>query len=472
MKKLISLILVLTFSTSALAGGWNGSGTFTKSHSWVQDQANGIKIRADRHDDNDNDFLNGINDTLTKDGQNSPTTNLPMAGFHHTNVSSATARNQYLTMGQFQDQSGVAYTTTGSSNAYVLSITPAITAYADGERLRIKASFANSGAATINVNGLGAKALTKNGTTALASGDLVSGTIYDIQYDGTQFQVLNINAVAATVTGPSSSVDSEISLFNGTSGNVIKRATGTGYIKVSSGVYQTPSATVPLTDLAAQSASTIVANITGGSASPTAATPASVMALSNALTGYVAGAGTVTGADSILTAIQKLDGNIITNSMIGSGTTQAATSGTAIDFTGIPSGVKRVTVIFSGLSTSGGSNHLVQIGTSGGIQNSGYLGSASGVAGGGTTANFTTGFGLSGDNTAGCLRNGFLTLSLMDSSTNTWVASGTNGRSDITRTDLTGGSKVLSGVLDRVRITTVNGTDTFDAGSINIFYEY
>ena len=82
--------------------------------------------------------------------------------------------------------------TTGSANAYVLTtgLTTALTAYVTGQSFLIIPNFTNSGAATINVDGLGAKNLTKNGTTALASGDLVSGTVYRITYDGTQFQVL------------------------------------------------------------------------------------------------------------------------------------------------------------------------------------------------------------------------------------------------------------------------------------------
>ncbi|MGE3302694.1 MAG: hypothetical protein AB7M12_06235 [Hyphomonadaceae bacterium] len=82
--------------------------------------------------------------------------------------------------------------TTGSANAYVLTtgLTTALTAYVTGQSFLIIPNFSCTGAATINVDGLGTKNLTKNGTTALASGDLVSGTVYRIAYDGTQFQVL------------------------------------------------------------------------------------------------------------------------------------------------------------------------------------------------------------------------------------------------------------------------------------------
>ena len=83
-----------------------------------------------------------------------------------------------------------AITTTGSANAYVLTTGLSLAAYVAGQSFDIKANFTNSGAATINVDTLGAKSITKNGTTALASGDITSGNIYRVSYDGTQFQII------------------------------------------------------------------------------------------------------------------------------------------------------------------------------------------------------------------------------------------------------------------------------------------
>jgi hypothetical protein len=158
-------------------------------------------------------------------------------------------------------------------------------------------------------------------------------------------------------------------------------------------------------------------------------------------------------------------------SSIVSGTAQASTSGTSIDFTSIPSWVKRITVTFSGVSTNGSSNKIIQIGDSGGVETSGYLGSGSLLSGSTTdNANYTTGFGIK-SGSAGNLLHGAITLSLVDSSTNTWAAAGGTGTSEAAATFLTTGSKPLSATLDRVRITTVNGTDAFDAGTINILYE-
>ena len=158
------------------------------------------------------------------------------------------------------------------------------------------------------------------------------------------------------------------------------------------------------------------------------------------------------------------------SSVITSGASQASTSGTSIDFTGIPSWVKRITVMFNGVSTNGTSLTLLQLGTSGGIQTSGYVGSATYVGGGAASVNFSTGFSIN-TGLASVVLQGIITFTLMDSATGLWCMSATLGNSDVAYLRLSAGSKTLSGTLDRVRITTANGTDTFDAGSINILYE-
>ena len=155
--------------------------------------------------------------------------------------------------------------------------------------------------------------------------------------------------------------------------------------------------------------------------------------------------------------------------VLTNGTSVASTSGTSINFTGIPSWVDRVTVMFQGVSTNGTSVLLLQIGA-GSVTTSGYLGASSAILDTVTgAANYTTGFGVGKENAAVRVQHGALTLSLLGS--NTWVCSGVIGCSNEARVSHTGGSIALSGTLDRVRITTVNGTDTFDAGSINILYE-
>ena len=179
----------------------------------------------------------------------------------------------------------------------------------------------------------------------------------------------------------------------------------------------------------------------------------------------------VDGASDLIVTFPAGTGTAVVNgvsSAIVNGTAVASTSGTSIDFTGIPNWVKRITVMFRGVSTNGTSDYLIQIG-SGSPTTSGYTGSSSVVTTGVGTRNFTTGFGVYNNIGAGTVIDGSVTISAFGS--NIWIASGVTAITSAIGTMPTGGSVTLGGTLDRVRLTTVNGTDTFDAGSINIMYE-
>jgi hypothetical protein len=152
---------------------------------------------------------------------------------------------------------------------------------------------------------------------------------------------------------------------------------------------------------------------------------------------------------------------------ITQGTAVASTSGTSIDFTSIPSWVKRITVMFNGVSTNGTSNLLIQIGA-GSITATGYASAASGMDSGVASSTYTTGFGIR-VGAAAAVSSGSMILNLISS--NVWSSNHTVVNSNSASSFIGGGSITLGGTLDRVRITTVNGTDTFDAGSVNILYE-
>jgi hypothetical protein len=152
-----------------------------------------------------------------------------------------------------------------------------------------------------------------------------------------------------------------------------------------------------------------------------------------------------------------------------SGTALTTTGVTNVEFTGIPSWVKKITVMFSGVSSSGTSGFNIQIG-SGSAETSGYSGSYVNLST--NTMSSTTyagsGFQLNA-NTAAYTWQGSITLTLV--SGNIWVANGALGGSSAYGA-LTMGSKTTSGTIDRVRVITVNTTDTFDVnGGINILYE-
>ena len=155
---------------------------------------------------------------------------------------------------------------------------------------------------------------------------------------------------------------------------------------------------------------------------------------------------------------------------IVSGTAQNSTSGTSIDFTGIPSWVKRITVMYYQVSTSGTSTMYIRVG-SGSIVTTGYKGGSTNfdVSSLGTNLQ-TSGFQLNngGASASASISGSFVLTNL---TANIWTGYGACFNDDAARTSYTGGGISLAGVLDRVRITTVNGTDTFDAGSINILWE-
>ena len=171
-------------------------------------------------------------------------------------------------------------------------------------------------------------------------------------------------------------------------------------------------------------------------------------------------------------ATQTLTNKTIQGGTITSGTAVASTSGTSIDFTSIPSWVQRITVMFNGVSTSSTSLQLIQIG-SGSVSSSGYtsLGSAGYNTSQFLVSSSTAGFVIY-NNQAAAVLSGSIVLSLISS--NTWVCSAVlSNTAGVTPAmySTSGNSPALGGALDRVRITTVNGTDTFDAGTINILYE-
>ena len=154
------------------------------------------------------------------------------------------------------------------------------------------------------------------------------------------------------------------------------------------------------------------------------------------------------------------------------GTPVVTTSGTIISFTGIPSGVKQVVVTFKNVSSNSTGALSIQLGTSAGITTSGYNSSALGLPGSGTPSvdGSSTLFVLTGDKPASNLIWGSVTLTLENSTNNTWVSSGLllcDGAVNI-RTNMSGGYVALSGVLTQLRIQSLG--DTFDSGEINIAY--
>ena len=179
-------------------------------------------------------------------------------------------------------------------------------------------------------------------------------------------------------------------------------------------------------------------------------------------------------ADGLTTATTRVitmpDRNLTLGVIIG--TPVATTTGTAHNFTSIPSGIRAIEMNFQGVSTNGTGNLLLQIGTGSALTTSGYVSTAAVVVDAGATAaaDSTAGFLLTAAAGSGSLISGTIVLRLLNSSTNLWVASGSL-KNSTTAMNLSGGDVPISGVLDIIGLLNTAG-DTFDAGSINIDYFY
>ena len=190
-----------------------------------------------------------------------------------------------------------------------------------------------------------------------------------------------------------------------------------------------------------------------------------------AVTGNVAITGNVTVSGNI-TANGVITGSAGDIYPLVISTEKNSTSGTSVDFSNIPSWVKRVTLMFEGVSTSGSSNYLIQIGDASGISTTGYVSAGSTINTTVASSSSTAGFiiRISAADGAGTIMTGSLVLTHWGG--NKWIchglmSAGTSTPSTMTTT----GSKTLTSALTTVRATTVNGSDTWDLGKINILYE-
>lgn len=174
---------------------WSGgiysrtNGVYVGTNVWETDKNGGVKIRSDRHDVHDQDLADGINACLTKNGTNAPSANLPMGGYKHTSVANATSRDQYAVAGQIQDSALVwGGSAGGTANALTVSLSPAPVVLATGMMVAFKATATNTGAATLDLNGLGAKSIKKidaqySTVESIKAGDIAERQIVICMYD-------------------------------------------------------------------------------------------------------------------------------------------------------------------------------------------------------------------------------------------------------------------------------------------------
>lgn len=139
------------------------------------------------------DLAGGLSTAITKDGQTTPTANIPMGNYKITNLGAGTVTTDAVRLGQLQTGSFNLLSISGI-DTLTASLNPALNAYGAGNAFYFVVGSTNTGAMTINIDSLGAKAITRTGSTALVAGDLVAGQIAYIVYDGTRFQLLDGNS--------------------------------------------------------------------------------------------------------------------------------------------------------------------------------------------------------------------------------------------------------------------------------------
>ncbi|MBE1208100.1 hypothetical protein [Aminobacter carboxidus] len=331
----------------------------------------------------------------------------------------------------------------GAANALTLTLAVAMTAYVDLDVVTFEAASNNTAAATLNISSIGAKAIRKmvgGADVALAAGDILDGGRYILNYD----TAANSAAGAWILVNPSFLVLKQATTATPTGEGQVEWDTDDNVLAIGDGAGTQLFVPIPASTAA------------GDTEYFTAAKAKARLAKGTAGQKYQMNAGA--------TAPEWADG-------IAGGTNIATTSGTAIDVTSIPTNAKKITINFSGVSTNGTSLVIVQLGDSGGIETSGYGGCTSGITNAVITNAHSTGFIVHTNNSAAATIHGSIELTREDLATNTWAASITTGLSDAAYVSVGGGSKALSAPLDRVRITTVAGTNTFDAGSLNVTYE-
>jgi len=194
---------------------YNGTGTFNINTAG-QPVVTGTTITSTAFNLLTADLATGLTTALTKDGQTTPTANIPMGTFKITGLGAGTSATDAAQYGQLQAGATTIATVTGT-DTLTGSLTPAIAAYATGNLFSFVAANTNTGATTINLNSLGAKSITKSGSTALTAGNIVSGQVYLIEYDGTRFQLINPTTTPVSLSADNTWTGTQT--FSGTSSN-------------------------------------------------------------------------------------------------------------------------------------------------------------------------------------------------------------------------------------------------------------
>jgi len=187
----------------------NGSGTYTLPAG--NPVTTGTVISSSWANTTLSDIASALTSSIAKDGQTTPTNNLPMGGYKLTGMGVGSASTDSITLGQSQNSGEIKLAGVSGADTITATASPTLTAYTTGQMFNFVSVGANTGAVTLNIDGLGAKAVTKLGATALVASDIPSGAVVQVYYDGTQFQLINLAAQSTNSINPlSTSLTSKI----------------------------------------------------------------------------------------------------------------------------------------------------------------------------------------------------------------------------------------------------------------------
>ena len=381
----------------------DGNGNYTRVPG--SGYPNGTTADGPEVDAEMNDIATALTQSLSKDGQTVPTANLPMGGYRHTNVDDAASRTDYARAAQVQDCALSTLSSVSGADTITATAPLSMTAYVAGQEFSFVSAGANTGAVTLNINSIGAKDVTKRGTTALDAGDIPSGAVVVVQYDGTRFQVVSTvgDSDAVKLTGAQTIAD--VKTFSSS--------------PVMPGNASTALQAVPKQQLDAETTAR-------GVAISAAVSPATL-------------------APTLLVSLGSV-----------------GMSGTSQQLTGVPSWALRVECELVGVGTNGTDLFGIQVADAGVWATSGYSGS---VSQGATAAALSTGFTVSPDTASGNTWTGRFTLERSNAADTTWICTGLFARTSGFGAIRHVVGQITVSALNNVRVALYGGASTFNAGT-------
>jgi hypothetical protein len=172
---------------------YNGTGTFVIDTAGTP-YVTGTVISSTAANALNNDLATGLTTAITKDGQTTPTANIPLGNFKITNLGAGTVASDAARLSQVQNSGVTTLIAITGTDTITGTVTPTLTAYTAGQIFSFVVAATNTGAVTLNISSLGATAVTRTGAVALAAGDMVTGQVAIVEFDGTRFQLVNGNA--------------------------------------------------------------------------------------------------------------------------------------------------------------------------------------------------------------------------------------------------------------------------------------